>query len=103
MVLKYINNQEMYPFQSNVFSLGDHTYAVGKCVMRTLFLEESTASLHNGLIEVFYRLYKNNFIYYSTDYGKISDSKRDNTYCSFMYKDNIEFGRIKFFWIDSST
>lgn len=97
MVFNYINGQEMNSLRSNMLSLGDHTYAVGKRVMKTLSLEESTASLRHGLIEVFYRLYKNNSIYYSTDYGKTSERKRDNTYCSFMHKDQIEFGRIKFF------
>lgn len=58
---------------------GFRTYAVGKRIVKTLSLQESTAISHSGPIEVFYRLYKENSLYYSTSYGRATDSKRDST------------------------
>ncbi len=100
VVLSYINKPDMH--HSNMLSLGCHTYAIGKRCMKTLSHEEATAVSHHGMIEVFYRLYKKNSIYYSTSYGKTSDSKRDNSYCCYRNNNQTEFGRINFFGLTPS-
>ena len=96
-VLRFTNSVVMPPSRSNMLSMGSHTYAVGKRLMKTLSLEESTAICHSGPIEVFYRLYKKNSMYYSTSYGKASDGKRDNTYCCYANGNEINFGCIELF------
>ena len=67
---------------SNMRSIGDHTYMVGKSKMMAPTAEQSIVLGSNDNIEVFSRLFKDGILYYSSSWGR--GNKRDNTHCTYQ-------------------
>ncbi|SMN01058.1 hypothetical protein SPONN_2176 [uncultured Candidatus Thioglobus sp.] len=97
-VLNYIDAVHHANLRPNMKSIGTHAYIVGKCRVINPTVEQSSALGSNTTIEVFYRLFKDGILYYSTSFEKAS-SKRSNTNC--CYKDRITgcncYGKIEIF------
>lgn len=97
--LEYINSN--FSVRSNMTLLENHTYIVGKHSYTDLTSEQSAtlqcSSPGGGRAEVFYRLFKDEILYYSTSYG--ASGKRENTYCCYLNEasETLCFGQIELF------
>ena len=88
--------------RSNMKSLGSHNYIVGKQHIAKLTTEQGTALGCTEGIEVFYRLYKDGILYYSTGFN--TSGKRENTYCCYFdAAGKMCFGQIELFVIFLQT
>ena len=61
-------------------------YFVGQHKVMTPTREQAIALGHDGIIEVFYRMFKSGVVYHSTSYQRSASGKRDNTHCSYWDK-----------------
>ena len=84
--LEYINRVSGMNPRRNMVCIGEHAYFVGQHKVMTPTREQAIALGHDGIIEVFYRMFKSGVVYHSTSYQRSASGKRDNTHCSYWDK-----------------
>ena len=97
--MQYINHLSHLTPRSNMISIGRQSYVVGQCKATAATLEQSKILGCTGNIEIFFRLLKDQVLYYCTHHRASEEGRRDNTYCCYSNKDNgtVQFGRINVF------
>ena len=82
--------------RSNMSRIGEHTYIVGPCNIKTPTHEQSIALGGSEPVPCFFKLFKDGVVYHAST--GVNRRKRDSTVCCFQTTNNeTHFGRITLF------
>lgn len=95
----FLNSSSKLAPRSNMTEIGEHTYMVGHCLVKSPTSEESSAIGTEEATPFFSQLYKNQMLYHAANrFPNGQHGKRDSTMCVFVTEDRLQrFGRIMAF------
>lgn len=97
--MSFLSTSSQIAPRSNMTQIGEHTYVIGHCQVKSLTTEQYAALEAEDPIACFYKLYKNGVMYHAASvFSTRIHGKRDSTVCAFQMRDNKpHFGRIVIF------